>query len=68
MNAVQEGNTCPRCGRAFHCGVADARCDCCDLVLDAPLRQALAQQYERCLCVDCLKALAAGAPIATAAS
>ncbi|MDT9000645.1 cysteine-rich CWC family protein [Paucibacter sp. APW11] len=48
---------CPRCGQAFHCGAQDARCDCFDLKLSEALRQQLAAQYERCLCIACLKAL-----------
>lgn len=68
MSQAADGNTCPRCGQAFHCGAADARCDCFDVKLDEPLRQMLAQHYTRCLCLDCLKALKAGAPLVARAS
>ena len=67
MSSPEDGNTCPRCGNAFHCGAADARCDCFDLTLDEHLRMGLAQHYDRCLCMACLKACMAGAPIALAA-
>ncbi|MEJ6007621.1 cysteine-rich CWC family protein [Paucibacter sp. AS339] len=52
-------DSCPRCGGAFHCGASEPRCDCFDLRLSETLRQRLAAQYSRCLCIACLKALAA---------
>ncbi|MDM4766584.1 cysteine-rich CWC family protein [Pelomonas sp. SE-A7] len=48
---------CPRCGGPFHCGAADARCDCFDLKLDEALRSELARQYQGCLCLSCLREL-----------
>ena len=48
---------CPRCAAPFHCGAADPRCDCFDLQLSQALRQRLAVQYSRCLCLPCLRAL-----------
>ena len=63
MSAAKDRDTCPRCSKAFHCGSADAHCDCFDVALGAPLRKVIAQQYARCLCIDCLKALIEGAPI-----
>ncbi|MGS0753664.1 cysteine-rich CWC family protein [Roseateles sp. GG27B] len=48
---------CPRCAAPFHCGAADPRCDCFDLQLSQTLRQRLAVQYSRCLCLPCLRAL-----------
>jgi hypothetical protein len=50
---------CPRCAAPFHCGAADARCDCFDLQLSEALRQRLAMQYSRCLCLPCLRELQA---------
>lgn len=52
-------DSCPRCGGSFHCGAADARCDCFDLQLSEALRQRLAAQYSRCLCLACLRSLQA---------
>ncbi len=52
---------CPRCGGGFHCGAAEAHCDCFELQLSPALRQQLAAQYSSCLCLRCLKELAAAA-------
>lgn len=52
---------CPRCGAAFHCGAQDsAPCPCAGLSLPAPLQAALRQRWQGCLCLACLRALAAG--------
>lgn len=61
---------CPRCGGTFHCGMSDTvdsgRCACATLTLAAALRTELAARYQGCLCLACLRALAAGeAPVAT---
>lgn len=54
---------CPRCGRAFHCGVDDSgRCWCADLTLAPDALAALARQYRSCLCAGCLGALDAATP------
>ncbi|WP_271008302.1 cysteine-rich CWC family protein [Paucibacter sp. B51] len=50
---------CPRCGGGFHCGAADAHCDCFDLRLSPALRERLAAMYSSCLCLACLRELAA---------
>ncbi len=52
---------CPRCGTSFECRHNDIeRCDCAKVPMDAPLRIFLKKNYgERCLCVSCLKKLAA---------
>ncbi len=50
---------CPRCGGGFHCGAADAHCDCFALQLSPALRERLAAQYSSCLCLACLRELAA---------
>lgn len=54
---------CPRCGGAFHCGMNDARdagpCACTTLTLTPALRAELAARYQGCLCLACLRALAA---------
>ncbi len=50
---------CPRCGGGFHCGAHDAApCACTSVKLDAPTLAALRAQYEGCLCLRCLQALA----------
>jgi hypothetical protein len=54
---------CPRCGGAFHCGVNDAGdaepCACTTLALTAALRRELAGRFHGCLCLACLRELAA---------
>jgi len=55
---------CPRCGGAFHCGVADAApCPCSTVQLDPATRAALRPRYQGCLCLACLQAVAAGAEL-----
>ena len=52
---------CPRCGGAFHCGIADPQpCACTTVKLDAATLQALRLRHDGCLCVACLQALARG--------
>jgi hypothetical protein len=55
------GDRCPRCGAGFHCGVRDAApCPCTGVRLDAAQLVALRVRYDGCLCLNCLRALAAG--------
>ncbi len=51
--------TCPRCGGGFACGAQAGRCDCFDLRLSDALRAELAARYSGCLCLPCLRELAA---------
>lgn len=53
---------CPRCGGGFHCGAREEGCDCFDLKLSEELRRELAQRYDRCLCLPCLRELALSKP------
>ena len=56
-------SACPRCGGAFHCGVNDpGPCACSTLKLDASTLRALRAQYDACLCLACLRALATSPP------
>jgi hypothetical protein len=51
-------DACPRCGKAFHCGVADpAPCPCAGVTLNPELRAELRLQFNGCLCVACLNEL-----------
>jgi len=53
---------CPRCGGPFRCGAADpAPCACAGLTLPPALLADLGKVYSGCLCLDCLRALAAAA-------
>jgi len=51
---------CPRCGAAFHCGMHDDRpCACTTVTIGADRLAALRREFDGCLCIDCLRALAA---------
>lgn len=55
---------CPRCGGPFHCGIGDSGpCACTGVTLGADLQAALRDRFEGCLCLACLRALAAGEPV-----
>lgn len=61
-------DTCPRCGASFHCGVGDAApCACSQVTLDAHQLRALRALYPACLCIACLRAIAAGESLAPVA-
>jgi hypothetical protein len=62
MNATVTGDdTCPRCGKRFHCGANDAApCPCTAVRLDAGTLAALRARWPGCLCPGCLAALAQG--------
>lgn len=64
MDAPFLNETCQRCGGPFHCGVADPLgCACFDLKLSPTLMGQLRQNFQRCLCIACLKALQNGAEL-----
>jgi Cysteine-rich CWC len=54
---------CPRCGGAFHCGIGDPAgvgpCACTTLTLSPALRAELGTRFQVCLCLACLRELAA---------
>jgi hypothetical protein len=53
---------CPRCGEAFRCGANNAEpCACSTVPLDAATLAALRTRYSGCLCLGCLRAVAAAA-------
>jgi hypothetical protein len=55
---------CPRCGAGFACGAARPAatpCACAAIRLTGALRAALAERWGPCLCLVCLRAVAAGA-------
>ena len=58
--AAPEADRCPRCGGGFHCGMRDAApCPCSAVSLSAALQARLRERYAGCLCLACLRALAA---------
>lgn len=55
---------CPRCGGSFACGMAGPDpCACTTVQLGAPRLAQLRQRFDGCLCLNCLTALAGGAPL-----
>jgi ribosomal protein L34E len=58
---IQWLNTrCPRCGEAFHCGVADgAPCQCAAVPLPNRVCDHLRANYSGCLCCGCLREVVA---------
>ena len=63
MNEITEGKLypCPRCGRTFLCrGDGDIEhCQCAAVELSSEDRAYIVSRFEECLCVDCLRNLAA---------
>ena len=60
MSAALRALACPRCGGGFECGADAGHCDCFELRLSDALQAGLAQAYPgRCLCLRCLRELAA---------
>ena len=60
MRAPSADDTCPRCGKVFHCGVGDKLpCACAGISLRPELQAALRLQFDGCLCVACLAELQA---------
>lgn len=60
--AAPQESRCPRCGGAFHCGVNNSGpCACTTITLNPAQRAELAARYQGCLCLACLRELAAGA-------
>ena len=52
---------CPRCGGGFHCGVNDAEpCACTALQFDEATLADLRARFTGCLCLACLREIAAG--------
>ena len=56
---AQASDRCPRCGGTFACGAAGpGPCACTTLTLGAALLARLQTQFQGCLCLACLQALA----------
>jgi hypothetical protein len=54
--------TCPRCSKAFDCGIDTGACWCADVDVQPSVRTALSQYYDGCLCRECLEAIEADRP------
>jgi hypothetical protein len=47
---------CPHCGNEFECKEDDIfNCDCLSVTLSPETRAFIALQYDKCLCVNCLR-------------
>ncbi len=47
---------CPKCGGSFECKNYNIlNCACIEVQLNNRARQILSEQYDDCLCVNCLK-------------
>ena len=59
--SANASDRCPRCGGGFHCGAGDAApCACATLQIDAAtLTELRTQYYQGCLCLRCLREVAA---------
>jgi hypothetical protein len=61
--SAEAGDRCPRCGGGFHCGANDAApCACDSLRLDEATLADLRARYTGCLCLACLREVAAHEP------
>ncbi len=49
-----EPSRCPKCGNAFYCSTS-SKCWCYAYDVPADIMEKLQEQYEGCLCPDCLK-------------
>jgi hypothetical protein len=60
-----EIKTCPRCGASFECKLNNpVHCQCAGVELDEDQLLAIAEHFPDCLCVSCLRAIAAGDAVA----
>jgi len=50
-------SVCPRCSRAFDCGIDSGACWCADVTTNGSTRAAVAAFYDGCLCRDCLQSM-----------
>jgi Cysteine-rich CWC len=58
---------CPRCGAAFACGIGGPTpCACTGITLSPAQLDALRGRYRGCLCLACLRDLAADTTLAPA--
>ncbi|MCG8311235.1 MAG: cysteine-rich CWC family protein [Cytophagales bacterium] len=55
-----ETKICPKCGDTFECNNYNIfKCACINVPLDASARQLIAETYDDCLCISCLREYAA---------
>jgi len=54
---LTEKDTCPRCGAKFQCGKG-GKCWCYEVDVPQSLLEKINNEFDTCLCPDCLKELA----------
>lgn len=47
--------TCESCGKSFECGANVGKCWCFEVELDADKLAELRENFEKCLCRECLE-------------
>ncbi|NOQ71957.1 MAG: hypothetical protein GQ574_08145 [Crocinitomix sp.] len=51
--------TCAKCHQSFECLMEDIKnCHCSNIVLSKTALEAIAENYDNCLCNECLQAIA----------
>lgn len=55
QKTITEKLVCESCGKEFSCGAKSGKCWCFDINLKPETVAELNENYERCLCEDCLK-------------
>ena len=54
---LTEKDTCPRCGKKFHCGKS-GKCWCYEYDVPTSVLEKIEDEFDACLCPDCLKEFA----------
>jgi hypothetical protein len=54
---IMEKEICPRCGREFRCSKS-SKCWCYEMDVPVETLESLQQDFESCICPDCLKEFA----------
>ena len=53
-NNLTGPSTCPKCGAEFNCSTS-SKCWCYEIDVSAEVMEKIEQQYDGCLCPECLK-------------
>ncbi|MEW6126421.1 MAG: cysteine-rich CWC family protein [Acidobacteriota bacterium] len=56
--SLRKPMTCQSCGENFICGAGLTGCWCMEVKLDTPTRAKMRQQFNDCLCRQCLEGFA----------
>ena len=58
IESVSEKSVCESCGESFSCGANVGKCWCFAVEIKAETLAELRENFQSCLCSDCLKRLA----------